>query len=56
MNSVPTVAIVIVSAVLLAGVGVLWQEQRLGLAYVDGEQLARHRNVLTGAAPSPWRY
>lgn len=50
------VAIVIASTILLAGVGVLWQEQRLGLPYVEGEQLARHRNVLTGAAPSPWRY
>jgi len=50
------IAILITSTVLLAGVGVLWQEQHLGLPYVEGEQLARHRNVLTGSAQNPWRY
>ncbi len=56
MASLLVIAIVIISTVLLAGVGALWQQQHLGLPYVEGEQLARHRNVLTGSAPNPWRY
>jgi hypothetical protein len=50
------IALLATSIVLLAGVSVLWQEQHLGLSYVEGEQLARHRSVLTGFAPNPWRY
>src|SRR5216684_4301572 len=44
------------SVVLLAGTTVLWQEQHLGLHYVEGEQWTRHQTVLDGSAPNPWRY
>lgn len=49
-------AIIAISIALLAGVTVFWQEQQLGLPYVEGEQLARHHHVLSGDARSPWRY
>lgn len=49
-------AITTLSVVLLAGVTILWQEYNLGLANIEGEQLARHLNVLAGRAPNPWRY
>jgi len=48
--------VVTLSVVLLAGGTVLWQEHDLGLANIQHEQLARHRNVLMGRAPNPWRY
>jgi len=48
--------LVSITIILLTAVTVLWQEQRLGLSYVEGEQLVRHRAVLAGQAPNPWRY
>ena len=32
------------------------QEQKLGLVYIDADQLARHQSVLNGSAPNPWAY
>jgi hypothetical protein len=54
--TLPQAGIIGLSLVVLAGALVLWQEQHLGLRYVEGEQLARHQGVLNGAAPNPWRY
>jgi hypothetical protein len=54
--SVLVVTILLTSTVLLAGVAVLWQEQHLGLPYIESQQLARHRDVLAGSAPMPYRY
>ena len=48
--------VIALSIALLAGTTVLWQEQHLGLRYVEGEQFARHQSVLSGSAPNPWRY
>ena len=48
--------VIVVSVALLAGTTVLWQEQQLGLPYLEGEQFARHQSVLSGSAPNPWRY
>src|ERR1700730_17268103 len=48
--------VIALSIALLTGTTVLWQEQHLGLPYVEGEQFVRHQSVLTGSAPNPWRY
>jgi len=56
MTSWVLISIVIISAVFLAGSGILWQDRYLAPPYLEGEQLARHRNVLAGTAPDPWRY
>lgn len=43
--------------ILLLTLGTVYiQEQKLGLGYIEADQLARHQSVLNGTAPNPWAY
>lgn len=54
-SELPVLLLVLLAAAL-AAITLLAQEQALGVSYIEGEQLARHRAVLDGVAPDPWQY
>jgi hypothetical protein len=41
---------------ILACFPVLWHVEKLGVKFLEGEQLRRHQAVLDHSAPNPWKY